>query len=480
MQKAVGDISLELSARGDEVNPVVPLTEWVDDEADLYMEGVLRVNRHRLGYSRKNGENIISIEVHDGGGKQIVYMGAAVFLGGFVGLAMRVFSFSEAFEWTEMNFADPMTAMFMRALMLMASVLVFSAITFGITNMSRTVDLGRIGVRMVCQSILLMLLVSVLAVGLGILLFPENLPHLALLFEGAEDNLKSTGIPVVDMFVNIVPRNPVDPFRGGNLMQVLFLSIFFGIVLNRMGEKAAIARELIEFLNRFSMNVMSLVARCVPLIVFFSIAKIVFHTDVEVLATLGKIVAGNVIAVPVCWVFFALAAVVYGKLSPGVYVRKLMKFAPYPFAVCSSNAILAQTLRFAENRLGIEKSLASFSLPLGIQFHRAGACFFVALPSIMAARVCGVPLTAEFIIKLIFALTILSAATPSFFGGILVVMDYVFGIVGLPESMIPFFMCVDPLVSMFNVVANVSCNITSVLLTATKENMLDYDLYKKE
>ena len=47
-----------------------------------------------------------------------------------------------------------------------------------------------------------------------------------------------------EMFFNIVPENLVDPFRGGNLMQVLFLSIFFGIVLNRMGEKAHLATSV--------------------------------------------------------------------------------------------------------------------------------------------------------------------------------------------------------------------------------------------
>ena len=38
-----------------------------------------------------------------------------------------------------------------------------------------------------------------------------------------------------DLFFSIVPSNIVDPFKGGNILQVMFLAIFFGVVLNKMG-----------------------------------------------------------------------------------------------------------------------------------------------------------------------------------------------------------------------------------------------------
>ena len=45
-----------------------------------------------------------------------------------------------------------------------------------------------------------------------------------------------------DLFFSIVPSNIVDPFKGGNILQVMFLAIFFGVVLNKMGLPRKLAR----------------------------------------------------------------------------------------------------------------------------------------------------------------------------------------------------------------------------------------------
>ncbi|MBR6710214.1 MAG: hypothetical protein IKI81_01630, partial [Selenomonadaceae bacterium] len=63
IKKRFGDIHLVLSARGEAVNPIMSLTEWVEDDIDLYSVNVLKANRDRMGYSRKNGANVISIKV---------------------------------------------------------------------------------------------------------------------------------------------------------------------------------------------------------------------------------------------------------------------------------------------------------------------------------------------------------------------------------------------------------------------------------
>lgn len=477
--KRFGDIRLEIAARGEEANPIVPLTEWIEDESDLYTANVLKINRDRFGYSRVNGENIISIEIHDGGGRRLRNTGIAIVGGLLFGIAMRMFVGPEVYEWLETNVSDTVVAMFMRPLKMMVPLLVFSAITLGLTSLSKTADIGRIGVRMICQATSLMFMVSIIAVTLGTLLFPGSLSHLADIFETTEELPAAAGFSLTKIILDIIPNNIVDPLRGGNIMQVFFLAIFFGIVLNRMGEKAAIAREMLLFVNKFSMNVMTVIVRFIPLVVFCSIAKVAFRTDVTVFLSLGKIVAGNVMAVPLCWCLFSLVLAFYGKLSPGRFIKKLIEFAPQPISISSSTGSLAQTMKFAEERLGISGILTSFALPLGIQFHKAGTCFSIALPTIMVARVCDVPFTPEFLIKLIISLTIFVSTTPGVVGGGLIVMSTIFSILGLPQGMIPFFLCISSINAMFNVIVNVSCNLTSVLLTSIKENMLDHDVYKR-
>lgn len=478
IKKRFGDISLEISARGEAANPIISQTEWIEDEADLASANILKAHRHLLGYSRWNGENVVSIKIHEGGGKQIFRMVAAMVLGVAFGLAMRTMVPAEVFLWIEANLSSLVTTMFMHALVMMVPLLIFCAIVSGITNMSETADLGKIGARFIGQSVSLMFCAASLAVGLGYLLFGENLSHLAVLFESGESG--ASVFSLKEMLLGVVPDNLVDPFRGGNLTQVLFLAIFFGILLNSMGEKSRLARELIEFMNGFCLNVMNVVIRVIPLVVFFSMAGLVFHTDVSAFLELGKIVFGSVIAVPLCYGLFALFIAGYGKLSPAPFLRKMMGFAPLPFAVSSSNGILPQTLKFATEKLGTSDSLASFSLPLGIQFHKAGTCFTVGLPAMMMARVCDLPMDGEFFLRLIFSTILIVSTVPGIPGAGLIVMSSVFAAVGLPVAAVTFFLCVNPIVDMFSTVLNVSCNVCSSLLLARKEGMLDEAVYRKD
>ena len=79
VKKRFGDINLEISARGEATNPIMSLFEWIEDESDLFSANLLKANRHLLGYSRRNGENIVSIKIRESGGQQIFRMVAPLF-----------------------------------------------------------------------------------------------------------------------------------------------------------------------------------------------------------------------------------------------------------------------------------------------------------------------------------------------------------------------------------------------------------------
>ena len=225
VKKRFGDINLEISARGEAVNPLMSLSEWIEDESDLFSANLLKANRHLLGYSRRNGENVVFIKLHEGGGQQIFRMVVSMVLGVVFGFIMRTMVPTEAFLWIEVNLASFVTTVFMHALTMMVPPLIFSAIVSGITNMSETADLGRIGARLLGQSTVLMFCTAVLSVGLGYLFFGEDLSHLAVLFKGGGN--AAGGFSMKEMFFNIVPENLVDPFRGGNLMQVAVVNKFW-------------------------------------------------------------------------------------------------------------------------------------------------------------------------------------------------------------------------------------------------------------
>ena len=89
VRKRFGDISLIITAQGEAVNPIMSLTEWVEDEADLYNVNVLKANRDRLGYSRRNGANVVSIKVHEGGVNLLYMIFSSTVLGMVFGFVLK-------------------------------------------------------------------------------------------------------------------------------------------------------------------------------------------------------------------------------------------------------------------------------------------------------------------------------------------------------------------------------------------------------
>ena len=425
----------------------------------------------------QKGQRTIN-KIQESKDKQAYYIMVGLTAGAVSGLGLKMFSV-EVFCLLEEGIIDPIIVIFMKALGMMVAPVIFFAVIAGITNLSETADVGKLGGRLAWQSAVLMLLVAALSTGLALLFFRDNLPSLALLFENPGDEIAGTNFSFKNIVMDIVPGNLVEPFKGDNLLQILFLSVFFGLVLNRLKEKAHLAKEIIELMNGFCAEVMDILARCIPFIVFLSLTELFFRLDMEMALTFGKVIMGNVLAIPLCLGLFAVLLAIWGRISPWEYLKKMTAFAPVPLATSSSNAALPQTIRLATEKLGVAPELASFSLPVGIQLHQAGTCFFLALPAMMMARVYSMPVTSDFLGCLFLSVFVMAYTMPPVPGAGVICLGSVFAAIGVPVSDVAFFLCIDPLIDMLNTVANVFCNVFSTILVAQKNDMWDEDVYRK-
>ncbi|SEH33058.1 dicarboxylate/amino acid:cation symporter [Selenomonas sp. KH1T6] len=479
VRKRFGDISLIITAQGEAVNPIMSLTEWVEDEADLYNVNVLKANRDRLGYSRRNGANVVSIKVHEGGVNLLYMIFSSTVLGMVCGFLLKTAFSPETVLLVDRYLREPVTVFFMNALDMMIEPVVFFSIIAGITNLAETADIGKMGGRLIGQSLVLMMLTSVLSVATALLLFPHELSYMVPLFENSGGDFLGEAFSLSNIFMGIMPNNLVDPFKDGKLVQILFLAIFFGVVLNRLGEKANIAREIIEFMNSFCMSVMGIIIQSRPWLIFITMMGVAVHIEIGIFVNLGKIILGSFLGLILVWGLWAVILAFYGRIKPLAFLKKIVSFAPIPMAICSSTGSLPDTLDLATKKLGISPRLASFAIPVGIQLHQTGTCFCLALPTIMMAQVLGLPINREFILYLVLYVFIISYIIPTVPGGGLMAMGTVFAAVGIPPSAVMFFLCVDFLTDMLNTVNNVSGNVADVLLLARKNNMLDEEKYLK-
>ena len=290
LRKWFGDISLYFSTRGEAFNPLEELDDIPsdeDNEDNLYNRAILKACREDMSYSRRNGENIVTIRVHSFSGKFALYTVASMVFGCLLGSMLELFLADETCLWLEMNLFTPIESMFMHALMMMLAPMIFFSVMSGLVNMSNATEIGRLGSKLVAVSIAKLAASIAIAIGFGIWL--GAVPELAGMIEAITASNTAT-VSVIKLIVGIIPENIVSPFFSGNLLQVLFLSCFFGFFLVKSGERAAAVKGSIEFLNNFINDVIKSIMLFIPVAVTASMAKMMLHTEPSMLLVFGKVI----------------------------------------------------------------------------------------------------------------------------------------------------------------------------------------------
>ena len=477
VRKRFGDVDLRLSAHGEPFNPLEELNEATEDTAELYSLAILKAHRDKISHSWKKGENVISMRIHRSDSKTAVHTLIALVLGVFLGVVLKAGLDAETIRWLGDNLFLPVETIFMNALLMVAAPLIFFSVTAGITGMSDTADIGRMGGKLLMISLAKLAIMLVLAVFLGIRM--GAMPEL-LAMDTVNASSGGATVSVRDVIMSIVPKNIIAPFEGNNLLQVLFLALFFGMLLAKAAERAAWVRDFVSFCNRFFTDAMGTILPLMPVVVAVSMAKLMMNTELTVLLLYGRIIGGAFVELLLVLTVCAVFVTVVGRLSPAPFLRKFLTFSILPFSLRSSNGCLPDTLNFCSKKLGMEKKVAMFSVPVGIQFNMMGSGSYVVMLAILLRLTVGLTVDAEFLLSFFFAVLLLAFTFPSVPGATILVMASVFGMAGVPASAVTLFIGIDPLIDGFRTVANVAGNTVSSLLLARTEGKVDEEIYRAD
>lgn len=482
-RRSWGDTELCLRAWGEEYNPLPAVDDTEEDsltEEENLNLAILKWNRRKMGYVRKNQANQVYIKVHelDSNKKQLLRTVAGLVLGVVCGLLMQMFLDQETLSAVNGSVITPLRDMLMNALKMMMAPVTFFAVIAGVSNVSDTAVLGKLIGKMATVSLFMQLLTAFLGLGLGMLLFSGDLSYMQAGIMASEVHEGVAQYPsLAELFFGIVPKNLVDPFKGGNILQVMFLAIFFGIVLKKMSNKSKAINDCIDFMFRFVLASLKIIVTAIPLIVFLSMASLLSNTGLHSLLTFSRLFGGLAIGVVLVWGVGAVTVLLFGRISPISLTRKLIALSPLVFSVSSSHARLIFVLKFCTEKLGINPKLSSFSIPVGVQLNKAGNCVFFSLVTLMMMRVYGIELSASLFVTLLISVCIMAIAKPPVPCGGIICIAYLFTVVGVPPEAISVIFCVDPIAAMFNGVCNESANITTSFILSRSSNMLDEQKY---
>ena len=196
---------------------------------------------------------------------------------------------------------------------------------------------------------------------------------------------------LVDVFLNIVPINPIEALSKGNMLQIIFFALLFGFGLSVIGDKGKQVLHFFDGAADVMIKVTGFVMLYAPIGVFGLMAYTVSMHGLGVLLPLIKLVLVMYLACILQILIVYLPCVKVTGLTTSRFLKGLASPMMIAFTTCSSAAALSTTL-LSVQKLGASRSVSSFSIPLGNTINMDGAAIYMGIAAIFAAEVYGIPM----------------------------------------------------------------------------------------
>lgn len=367
--------------------------------------------------------------------------------------------------------------LFVNALTMMVVPLVLFSLICGVCGIGDVKLLGRIG----GKSFVLYMLTTAIAIASAILVAAG-----LGIGEGmnAESNASFTGkaAPALsDVLINIIPRNPIQAMASGEMLAVIFFAMLFGISLLLVGKKSKSLVEIIEILNETMMKMVTLVMAFAPYAVFCLLAKAMAELGLDLLVQLAGYVL-VLIGVLLLHLFVTQQALLFSLtgLSGRIFLKKVRNLQIFAFSTSSSNASIPVTMRTVTEKLGVNNTVASFSVPFGATINMDGTAIMQGVATVFIANMYGVDLGFSGYLTVIAMSVLASIGTAGVPGVGLIMLSMVFVQVGLPLEGIGLILGVDRLLDMLRTAVNVTGDAVVSTVVAKSEGMLDESIYQDE
>ena len=363
---------------------------------------------------------------------------------------------------------------FLASLKLLIVPLVFVSLVCGTAALDDITKLGRIG----GKTLGLYLITTALAITLALLAAVVVQPGAGFELTSSEVYTAKEAPALVDVLIGLFPSNPVRAMAEGNMLQVIVFSGLFGLALTLAGEPGARVLAFFRDMNAVIMRLVMLLMELAPYGVFCLIAK-VFAVEgwdaIQALAWYFVLVLG-VLALHGLVTYPSLLRLLSG-LSPLVFARNMRDPIALAFSTASSNATLPVTLETAEHKLGVDNSVASFTIPLGATINMDGTAIMQGVATGFIAQAYGIDLGMGDYLMVVLTATLASIGTAGVPGVGLIMLAMVLRQVNLPVEGIGLIIGVDRLLDMVRTAVNVTGDATITCIVAKSEGHFSQEVF---
>lgn len=410
----------------------------------------------------------------------------AMLLGMLVGVILNIlFSSSllsqKSIIWLDSNLVfglfDTVGQIFVRSLKLLVVPLVLVSLICGVSALGNNSRMGAVALK----TVVLYLSTTAIAISLAILTAVMVQPGVGIDLALASEFVAKEAPPLKQTLINIFPSNPVESMANGATLQIIVFALLFGFAVTKAGDQGKRITSFFNDLNAVIMKMVMMLMQLAPIGIFCLLAKLFADVGVGMIMSLGKyfLTVLFVLLLHSLGVYSLFLKFLTG-LSVKTFLSKLRPALALAFSTASSGATMPVTMRTVEQRLGVSKSVSSFTVPLGATINMDGTAIMQGVATVFIAQTYNIGLTFEGYLAVVLTATLASIGTAAVPGVGLVMLVMVLNQVGLPVEGIGLIIGVDRLLDMTRTATNVTGDAMVTTVVANSERLVDKTVFDSQ
>ena len=368
------------------------------------------------------------------------------------------------------DWIKPFGTIFINALKLIAMPLILGSLIKGVSDLKDISKLSLMGGR----TIGIYIVTTVLAVSIGLLMVNTFRPGTSIAEETREELVAAYSTDAAEKqavakkqkeagplqaLVDLVPDNIFKATtENGNMLQVIFFALFFGIGLILIPpEKAKPVKDFFDAFNEVILKLIDLIMMAAPYGVFaLLVALVVESPNLDLFRALGMYAITLLIGLALMIGMYSLLLRLYVKIKPSKFLQGIAPAQLLAFSTSSSAATLPVTMERVEEHLGVDEEVASFVLPIGATINMDGTSLYQAVAAVFIAQAFGMDLSLGAQLGIILTATLASIGAAAVPGAGMVMLVIVLGQAGIPEAGLALIFAIDRPLDMCRTVVNVT------------------------
>ncbi|WP_336711181.1 C4-dicarboxylate transporter DctA [Arthrobacter sp. USHLN218] len=379
---------------------------------------------------------------------------------------------------------QPIGTTFVEAMKMLIGPIVFLTIVGGIASVADLKKVGMTGLKAltyfqigtICAMVIGLVAINIFRLGDGV---NADASKIETTGKAAELIEKGQNQQWWEFLTHIIPGSVAGPFVEGDILQIIFMAVIFGIALNAVGKAGAPILDVVQRLTKVVFKVLNFIMKAAPLGAFGAMAFAVGKYGVETLSSLGWLIL-LFYATSIIFVVVVLGGVMaFLKLNIFKMFKHFKEELLLILGTSTAEPALPGLMRKLEHA-GVKKETVGLVVPTGYSFNLDGAAIYLSLAAVYIAQATNTNLTIGQQLGMLAVMLLTSKGAAGVAGGGFIALTATLSTLGtIPAAGIMLIFGIDKFMSECRALVNFCGNAVATLFIAWWDKSLDVDRVRR-